>query len=101
MIVKKPRNLFTTKTMAGAFSMVAGFAIATTPLVDAATPIVVEMIGRKLNQEQSNDIKSALGLFVVVGGFLRTAYGRHQASSEVYTPAGMPGRDKKDVDNIG
>lgn len=81
--------------------MVAGFAIATTPLIDAASPIAVELIGRKFSEEQSQDIKSALGLFVVVGGFLRTAYGRHQASSEVYTPPGMPGRDKRDVERIG
>lgn len=81
--------------------MVAGFAIATTPLIDAAAPIAVELVGRKFSEEQSADIKSALGLFVVVGGFLRTAYGRHQASPEVYTPPGIPGRNREDVENIG
>jgi hypothetical protein len=87
----KPRNLFTTKTLQGAFTMVVGFAIATAPLINT-------FVDRKFDRKLADDIKFYLGMLCVGGGFVRTAYGRYQASDEVFTADPLPGRDKEDVE---
>jgi hypothetical protein len=91
----KPRNLLTTKTLQGAFAMVIGFAIATAPLING-------FVDRKFATKTAEDIKFWLAIVVTGGGFLRTAYGRYQATEDVFTPAivpgVLPGRDKSDVE---
>ena len=87
------RNLFTTKTLQGALTMLVGFTIATAPLING-------FVDRKFDRQLADDIKFYLGMICVGGGFVRTAYGRHQASEDVFTPDGMAGRDKKDVEAV-
>jgi hypothetical protein len=97
----KPRHLFFTKTIQGAIGMMAGFAIATAPLIEISAPLIRDFIDRKVDKEKAEDLKFYLGLAVAIGGFIGTAYGRHQATPDVFTPPFLPGRSKKDVMNTG
>lgn len=87
----QPRNLFTTKTLQGAFAMLVGFAIATAPLING-------FVDRKFDKKLAEDIKFYLGIVVTGGGFLRTAYGRYQATGDTFTNDLLPGRDRSDVE---
>jgi dipeptide/tripeptide permease len=86
----KPKNLFTTKTLQGAFAMIIGFVIAT-------SPILSDLIDRKFDKKTAEDLKLYLGMVVVGGGFLRTTYGRYQATDDVYTPSPLVGRKPEDI----
>ena len=79
--------------MQGAIVMMFGVLVATTPILNRA-------IDRKLAPEVAEDIKLVLALICASGGFLRTAYGRHAATDDVYTPDHIPGRDKADVEDL-
>ena len=95
----QPRNLFVTKTMQGVFGMVVAFAIATAPLAKELSPAVNQYVDRKLDPKAAEDVKFYLAFAVMVGGFLRATYGRHQATGNVFTPELLPGRGKADVIN--
>lgn len=71
--------------------MLAGFIIATAPLMN-------DFIDRKFDSKLGADLKFYLAMVVVGGGFVRTAIGRYEATSDVYTPEGLPGRNARDVE---
>lgn len=81
----KQRNLFTTKTILGAWGMLFGFAIAVAP-----TQLVSDFLDRKFDKNHAADIKFYIALAVTFSGFLGTNYGRLKATDDV----GLPWGDK-------
>lgn len=86
----KPRNLFKTKTMQGTIFLFTAFLM-------QAVPISGGFIDRKFDKEQAQDIKYYLSLVLAFGGLFRASYGRYQATSDVFTPQFLPGRNREDI----
>jgi uncharacterized membrane protein YcjF (UPF0283 family) len=77
----KQRNLFTTKTILGAWGMLFGFAIAVAP-----TQLISDFLDRKFDKNRAADIKFYIALVVTCSGFFGTNYGRWKATDDVRLP---------------
>jgi hypothetical protein len=95
--MSEPRNVFTTKTVAGALTTFASLLVLLLPTVESIAK-------RKADPARGQDIQDAVKIALVIltsiagaGGTSMAIKGRYEATENVYTPPFMPGRNKEDV----
>lgn len=80
------RNLFSTKTAIGVYIMVL-------PTLTSAAIRYFPGAGQDLK-----DISDIASKILMVAGGAKALSGRYQATDDVYTPNGLPGRSKDDIE---